>query len=53
MCNARHNLRRNYSFVGETAGEYFIKPHHEVDFWAGFWIGVISCLGSMTVNLIF
>ena len=40
-------------FVGETAGEYFIKPHHEVDFWAGFWIGVISCLGSMTVNLIF
>ena len=27
-------------FVGETAGEYFIKPHHEVDFWAGFWIGV-------------
>lgn len=40
-------------FVGETAGEYFIKPHHEADFWAGFWIGVISCLGSMTVNLIF
>lgn len=37
----------------QTAGEYFIKPHHEVDFWAGFWIGVISCLGSMTVNLIF
>lgn len=40
-------------FVGETAGEYFIKPHHEADFLAGFWIGAISCLGSMTVNLIF
>lgn len=36
-------------FVGETAGEYFIKPHHEV----GFWIGAISCLGSMVANLIF
>ena len=40
-------------FVGETAGEYFIKPHREIDFWVGFWIGVISCLGSITVNLIF